>query len=295
MKKLTVKEFNERFPNDDVCLNYMFNLKYGAETICECCKEKFNYTRVKGRRAYQCSNCSNQVYPTANTIFHQSTTPPTYWFLAIYLHSVCKNGVAAKELERTLNVCYKTALRMAHLIKGLMTFDRVDKLTGEIIIDESYLGGLQQFMHADKRKKLKKGSSYVNKIGVVGMINKEGTEIRTEIVQSGEVKAPNLTRILKENIEADSTIVTDGFQGYVRVKHNFEKHEVINHMKSEYARDGFSTNRIENYWSCLKRQIKGTHIAVSPKHLSKYVNENSFRYVNRDNQDKLFDIILNRA
>jgi transposase len=90
-------------------------------------------------------------------------------------------------------------------------------------------------------------------------------------------------------------VVTDGFGAYKKLKVSFADHKVINHSEGYYVWEGHSTNRIENYWSTLKRMIKGTHISVSRKHLPKYIAENSFRYVNRHQPEKMFDFILSRV
>lgn len=291
MSKLTIQQFRDRFPNDDACLDHIFNLKYAVHQKCEGCKAPFNYKRVKDRKAYQCSKCSHQVYPMADTIFFKSTTPLTYWFYAIYLHSVCKNGVAAKELERQLSVCYKTALRMAHQIKILMSEKNIEIFTGETIIDESYVGGLASNKHISKRGEVKSG--YSGKTAVFGIINKEGTKAYTKVMPVTDINGAVLKPLIRSLVETGSTIVTDYFGGYEHLHRNYT-HIRVNHSSNEYVRDGHSTNRCENWWSSIKRQLKGTHISVSVKHLSKYISENSFRYINRNNQEQMFDLILNR-
>jgi len=294
MKKLTVAEFNKRFPDSEACLEYLFKLGYGNCKSCPECKKAFNYKKVKGRQAYQCSNCSNQIYPTAGTIFHQSTTPLNYWFTAIYMFTTTRNGVAAKELERQLNICYKTALRMAHQIKKLMMDTDTKRLRGEIMVDETYLGMLGKNMHADvkKEKNIKQGST--NKIGVIGMIEKNG-RIITKVLGEETSENDSLHSIVKDNVHRESIIVSDAHSGYTKAKDSFKGHIVVDHTKGEYSKNGYSTNKIENYWSTLKRMIKGTHIHVSKKHLAKYVAENSFRYMNRNQPDRMFDLILNRV
>ena len=149
---------------------------------CPSCNAKANYQMVKDRRSYQCSVCANQVYPTAGTVFEKTTTPLTYWFYTIYLYTTTRNGVAAKELKRQLSVCYKTALRMAHQIKILMMDNNTDKLCWEIIMDESFIGGLPKNMHHDRRAKIKKVMhSSLNKTIVWGMLEKkDGGKVVTQ-------------------------------------------------------------------------------------------------------------------
>lgn len=121
--KYTIKEFQEQFPNDDVCLNYIFESKYGKDYPCPICG-KGKFYRIKKRKCYACANCGHQLHPTAGTIFHKSETKLTKWFFAIFLFSQSKNGVSAKEIERHLGVTYKTAWRIAKQIRLLMSEDK---------------------------------------------------------------------------------------------------------------------------------------------------------------------------
>lgn len=114
--KYTISQFNKDFPDDNACLNYIFNARFGGLKCPNCGKKAFY--RVKGRKSFACS-CGYQINPTANTIFHKSDTNLKNWFFAIYLFSASKNGVSAKELQRHLGTTYKTAWRISHKIRRL--------------------------------------------------------------------------------------------------------------------------------------------------------------------------------
>lgn len=289
--KFTIKQFRERFPNDDACLDYLLHKRYGHSGCPYCAIDK-KLQRVKNRRCYQCPTCTYQVYPTAGTIFEKTTTPLTYWFFAIFLYSTTRNGVAAKELERVLGVCYKTALRMAHQIRTLMLDTSDKKLYGEVMMDESYLGGKITNKHAGVRKEMnKKGTGYVHKTAVFGMMEKDG-RVLTRVVFDDKVDGSILKPIIREKVDTLSVIVTDGFGGYKDLHKEFKAHIIVNHQANEFVKDGYSTNPMENYWSHLKRMIKGTHITVSRRHLYKYIAEHSFRYVHRKDPNTMFDKIL---
>ena len=118
--KYTIKQFQAEFPNDDVCLEYIFQQRFGKGFECPKCKKVDSYYRVKKRKSYACSWCANQVYPTKGTIFEKSDTPLTLWFFAIFLMAQAANGVSAKELQRHLGVTYKTAWRIGKQIRMLM-------------------------------------------------------------------------------------------------------------------------------------------------------------------------------
>lgn len=150
MNKYTIKQFRSDYPNDDACLDKIFLLRFSNLVYPKCENDK-PFAWVKNRRSYQSPRCSFQVYPTKGTIFDKTTTPLIYWFQAIFLQTTTRNGVAAKELERQLNICYKTALRMAHQIKILMANKNVESFTGVIMADESFIGGLNKNRHNDKR------------------------------------------------------------------------------------------------------------------------------------------------
>jgi len=292
MKRFTITEFRAMYPNDDACLDKIFKLRFG-NLICPKCESDKPFTRVKNRRSYQCPCCGFQVYPTKDTVFEKTTTPLIYWFFAIYLQTTTRNGVAAKELERQLNVCYKTALRMAHQIKILMSDFAPFKLSGVIQADDCFIGGLSKNRHVDKRIANSQGRSLKDKIPVFGMVDMIGKNLIAKVVS--DTSRLTITPIIRDNIHPYySVLVTDEWWAY-RPMGNEMPHVIINHTENEYVRGGFDTNRIEGFWSQLKRTIKGTHIHVSRKHLQKYVDEVSFRYMHRNRQDEMFETILSQV
>jgi transposase len=115
--KYTIEQFRKDYPNDAVCLDKIFKLRYGKLECCpKCAVTPAVFRRIATRRSYQCRDCYHQLYPTAGTVFEKTRTPLTYWFYAMYMMSVTRNGVSAKELQRCLGVTYKCAWRMANVI-----------------------------------------------------------------------------------------------------------------------------------------------------------------------------------
>ncbi|MBS1917464.1 MAG: IS1595 family transposase [Bacteroidetes bacterium] len=291
MNKYTIDQFRKDYPNNDACLDKLFKLRY-TNLVCPKCDNDKPFTRVKDRMSYQCPCCGFQLYPMQGTIFQKSTTPLTHWFYAIYLQTTTRNGVAAKELERQLSVSYPTALRMAHQIKRLMANEKIDKLTGVVEIDESYVG--MKIANMTKKKRAEYAQSGFtkadNKTGIMGFVSRDG-KIKTEVMHGGK----SFKERVRNNVSKDAIIVTDSHGGYEGLSIEYFKHEVINHFANEYKRGEWHTNTVEGFWSQLKRTIKGTHIHVSAKYLQLYSDEVGFRYMNRDKQEIMFETILSHV
>ncbi|MCX6727240.1 MAG: IS1595 family transposase [Candidatus Saccharibacteria bacterium] len=266
--RYTIDTFHQEFPNDDACLEYMFQKRYGHLEYCPKCAVQTKFYRIKARKYYKCPHCAFELYPLANTIFHKSATPLTKWFYAIYLFGVGKNGVSAMELERHLGVTYKTAWRMAKQIRFMMQ-QNGGKLSGIIEADETYVGG-----------KSRLETKFQNKTAVVGIVEKQKGVGQVKAIATKQADATVTLPFLKANIEPGSTLQTDESRIYSRVKRDFT-HSFVTHSKLEYVRAGVHTNTIEGFWGQLKRSLDGTYHCVSPKYLQLYVNEFVYRYNHR--------------
>jgi len=231
MKTYSFQQFLKEYPNDDICLDKIFNNYYGELKACPSCGViGSKFYRLKGRKAYSCEFCRYQIHPLAGTIFHKSDTLLTKWLYAIYLFSVSKNGVSALELQRHLSVTYKTAWRIGKKIRDLMSQNQ-DKLSGIIEIDETYYGG-----------KHKEQGKYDNKTSIIGMTERKGlAKARIDYADATSTKY-----FLQAYAAADSTIYTDDSRIYSHVKRHFE-HESVNHSLKQYVRGEVHTNSIEGF------------------------------------------------
>lgn len=278
--KYTIKEFNKQFPDDDTCLDFFFKKRYGKNHTCSSCKKKNSFYRVSTRKCYTCSWCGYQISPTANTIFHKSSTSLKNWFYAIYLFSVSKNGVSGKELQRHLGVTYKTAWRMAKQIRQL--FNTTQDLLGNIVeSDETYVGG---------KSKGKRGRGADKKTPIVGVVERQGHVI-AKVTQN--TKSSSVMPLINKNVKKNTLVITDEYLSYNKVSKNGYSHQTINHSKKQYVDGDIHTNTIEGFWSQLKRSINGTYHAVSPKYLQQYVNEFSYRYNLRNVSGHIFSVMMN--
>jgi predicted RNA-binding Zn-ribbon protein involved in translation (DUF1610 family)/transposase-like protein len=284
MTKYTFKEFQAEFPNDESCLERLMNVNYGGtEITCPACgtlKAKFHPMHT--RKAYACQECGHHVYPCAGTIFHKSSTKLTKWFHAMYLMTSTRNGVAAKEIERQLGVTYKTAWRMAHELRKLMSSaDHGGPLSGHVEIDETRVGGYQR---NDVRRK--KGS---NKTVVFGIVERDGGKIKSGPVP--DVSQFTLEPIVRENVMPGTIISADEWDSYNDLKYGFKLGRV-NHSKKEWKVGIHHTNTIEGHWSHFKKAIKSTHIHISGKHMWKYVGEFNYRRNYRLSHTMMFNRLV---
>lgn len=260
--RYTLKDFKTEYPDDKACLLAVLENRYG--NTCPCCGViGVKWHPVTGRKSFVCSECDRFISPLADTIFRKSETSLWNWFYAIFQFSVSKNGVSAKELERTLGVTYKTAWRMCKQIRLLMEQDS-EPLDGEIEVDETYIGGSRKLAH-----------KFDNKSVVFGMVERDG-RAKTAHVKSNGVRV--LIPAIQDGVALTAQIYSDEWRSYKRLPKLGYTHTTVNHSALEYVRGSAHTNTIEGFWSQLKRSIDGTYHAVSPKYLQSYLNEFTFRY-----------------
>ena len=271
MKPATVRQFFEKFPNDDACLAHLFEVRFGQGHVCPKCGREARWYPLRSERAFSCGWCGHHIHPTVGTLFEASRTPLQLWFYAIFLFTTTRNGVAAKELQRQLGVTYKCAWRMGHKIREHMALvDGDGVLGGQVEVDETFIGGYRRGGQGGKGKAI-----------VMGMLEKGG-DVVTEVIPDRTSKS--LMKHIRDHVEPGSEIHTDEHKGYTPLDRtdDYERLTVV-HAREEYVGDlGETTNSVEGFFSQLKRTISGTHISVSRKHLSKYAKECEFRFNRRD-------------
>lgn len=282
-KPPTRRDFDKRFPDDNACLEHLKITRYGARLHCEsakCAGREATYYRAKARRSYACEHCGTQIYPTAGTPFHASRTSLKDWFFVMFLFCASRNGVAAKEVQRQIGVTYKTAWRMCHMIRQYMGFVDGDYPvggggSGGVEIDETFIGGRDKQGEDDKHI-------------VWGAIERGGDLITRQIpVRDGWW----IHRLMGAWVKPGTRMMTDEASFYRHAPDEFNI-QSVNHSKKEWARGDVHTNNIEAFWNILKRGINGTYIAVSARHLQKYLWEFEYRYNQRRSPHLMLETLL---
>jgi len=150
-KPVTTAQFFRIYPDDETCLQHLFDVRFGQGFECPSCERDSNWYRIKAERAYSCQWCGHHLHPTVGTPFEKTRTPLQLWFYAIHLFTTTRHGVSGKELQRQLGVTYKTAWRMAKLIREHMAdVDGEAPIGGEgtnVEIDETLVGGVKRGTH----------------------------------------------------------------------------------------------------------------------------------------------------
>jgi transposase-like protein len=281
MIKYSLKKFDKEFSTDSECLDWLFNYRFPNGVTCGKCAKVTKHYKVTNRPCYECEICGNQVYPMVGTIFEKSTTPLRTWFHAMWLMANTRCGISAKQLERETGVTYKTAWRMFKQIRTLLDENR-GIFSGEIEADETYIGGRHQG---------KRGRGASGKTIVAGEVERKG-DVSARVVPN--VKANTLLPMIVEKTELNSILYTDEMPSYNKLEKLGFNHQVIPHNEKVYVMGDIHTNTIDGFWALVKGGLKGVYHHVSPDYLQTYVNEYSFRYNHRKDENPMFKTFLNR-
>lgn len=270
------------FDDPQLCIDFVATLRWGnGEPVCQHCGEVGAYF-LASRKIYKCKKCRKQFSVKMGTIFEESAVSLDKWLIAIWHIANCKNGISSYELGKNIGVTQRTAWFMNHRIRTAMSVGSIEKLSGTVECDETWIGGDGKNMHHKEkvRRGVKKGTPK-HKIPVLGMLERKG-KVKAQIIE--KIRISHLGPIIDANVERGTNLMTDQATPYELLS-NLYIHEAINHSV-EYVRGNIHTNGIENFWSLLKRTIKGTYVSVSPEHLQKYIEEQVFRYNERKGTDQ---------
>ena len=282
----TLIEAVRYFADPDVALAHMVELRWPRGVHCPTCG-RTDVRFLATRRIWECKekHSKRQFSAKVGTIFEDSALSLDKWFVAIWMVANCKNGISSYEMARALGITQKSAWHMNHRIRLAMKLGTIEKMGGEVEADETYVGGLAKNMHAHKRERVVLGTGGAGKAVVMGIIQR-GTDGRTSTVRAKVIESPDsktLQAEIRDNVEARSAVYTDGWAAYRGLGKDFV-HATVDHAV-EYVRGRVHTNGVENFWSLLKRSIKGTYISVEPFHLGRYIDEQAFRFNERKGVD----------
>jgi transposase-like protein len=279
----TLREAIVFFADQGNCLAYLIakRTEWKDGVICPRCGSK-SVSFLKNQMRWQCSarHPQRQFSIKVGTIMEDSPIGLDKWLPAIWMLQNCKNGISSCEIARALGVTQKTAWFLLHRIRLAQQGKQGGKLSGEVEVDETFIGGKSRNMHKERRERVITGTGGKDKTVVMGMIERGG-QVRAMVVEGRKKK--ELQKNIREHVEAGAAIFSDELKSYDGLQADYQ-HAVINHAV-EYVNGNVHTNGMENFWSLLKRGLHGTYISVEPYHLFRYIDEQACRFNNRSMDD----------
>jgi transposase-like protein len=271
------------FADPDNCLSYVVARRWPEGVGCPTCGRK-DVRFLAKRRCWECraKHPHKQFSVKTGTIFEDSPLGLDKWLPAIWIIANCKNGVSSYEIHRDLGVTQKTAWFMLHRIREAM-IDNDGQLSGPVESDEAYVGGKATSSDINPETgKLMPTGPQENKTIVMGIVERKG---RARAFVIDNTTRATLHGKIKANVAEGSQIYTDANTSYKKMERLGKyTHFVINH-EVQYVKGHIHTNHVENFWTLLKRSIRGTYICPRPKHVQRYVEEQIFRFNLCDTND----------
>jgi transposase-like protein len=287
----TLQEAILYFADADNCLNYLAARRWPNGVVCPTCG-RTDVAFVPARRVWQCKtrHPKAQFSIKVGTIFEDSPISLDKWLLAMWMVANCKNGVSSYEISRATGISQKSTWFMLQRIRlALQDRNSGGKLSGEVEVDETFIGGKARNMHKHVKARRITGPGDKDKTAVMGILERGG-KVRTAVVPNRKKHA--LQSEIRKNVEPGSAVYTDFLLSYDGLEADFY-HRAIDHA-IEYVRGNVHTNGLENFWSLLKRTVGGTYVSVEPFHLFRYVDEQAFRFNTRKdmNDGERFDLAV---
>jgi transposase-like protein len=282
----TLREAILLYQNEQVCIDTVAEMRWekGQPECPDGCIAEAPYY-LKTQKRWKCRHCRRQFSVKVGTIFEDSPISLTKWLPALWLICNCKNGISSHELARDLGVTQKSAWFMLQRLRLALVSGVAGKMGtegGPVEVDETFVGGNQKNMHKAKKVQYQKHGGSHGKTVVMGMLERDTRRVRAKVIP--DVSRETLQTEILNALAYKSTVYTDGWASYDKLTAENFIHETVTHV-GEYVRGNVHTQGIENFWSLLKRGLKGTYVAVEPFHLDRYVAEQVFRYNNRATKD----------
>ncbi len=282
----TLSEAIKFFDDPVNCREYMVARRWAGGVVCPHCGSK-NVVFYEKYNRWHCreKHHAPQFTLKTGTIFEDSPIPLGKWLTAMWMIVNCKNGVSSHEIHRAIGVTQKSAWFMLHRIREALrpaAYGKRTKLGGpenEVEVDESFVGPKPKNMHKGRKLRYNQQRTEMGYGGtaIQGILDRDERQVRAHIVPN--LKRETLQTQVLKNVKYGSAVYTDEAVAYDKLFSRYV-HDVVNHAET-YVKGRVHTNGLENFWSLLKRNLRGTYVAVEPFHLDRYLDEQVFRYNNR--------------
>jgi transposase-like protein len=287
----TLQEAIIYFAEFENCKNFVVNQLRWTDGVVKCprCNSEKVFW-IEKERVWKCYGKHDHAKFSmkTGTVMEESAIPVDKWLVALWMIVNCKNGISSAETARALGVSQKSAWFMNHRIRMAVHEGSFEKLSGHVEADETFIGGKARNMHIAQRRRRITGTGTKDKTAVMGVLQrgKDGkSRVRTSVLENRKKKS--IHSEVRKHVEAGSALYTDFLLSYDGLEGQYA-HKVVDHAV-EYVNGNVHTNGLENYWALLKRTISGTYVSVEPFHLFRYLDEQAYRFNNRDKELNDFD------
>jgi transposase-like protein len=298
-KPKTLRDAVRYFENEQTCIDTVAKLRWPDGPVCPKCGHGEHYYLATQKR-WKCKKCAKQFSVKVGTIFEDSPIALDKWLIALWMLVNCRNGISSYEVGRALGITQKSAWFVLHRLRLALQTKSLVKLGGpgsEVEVDETFIGGKARNMHPRvHHRRIVQGGPH-DKAIVMGILERGG-EVRANVLANR--RKPLIQKQVKDNVTPMSMLLTDRLQSYEGLIRHYA-HYMVDHAE-RYVDGKVHTNGLENFWSLLKRGLKGTYVAIEPFHLFRYLDEQVFRYNNRKNRlgrklkdGERFDIALSQV
>lgn len=290
------QEFLNRFQSEEDCWDYLFAARWPEGFHCPKCDCSKYY--LNNRKVAECNKCGHQLSVTAGTIFHGTRKPLLLWFHVMWWVAAQKTGVSASNFKDFMGFgSYETAWAWLHKLRRAMVRPGRERLSGEVEVDETFIGGKESGKKEDGTGKTGRGRLEKSLVVVATeCIGKQIGRVRFKCIDSAS--SDNLVKFVEENIQFGSTVITDGWRGYNSLADSKNYTHVIKSISGSGQEAHELLPHVHMVDSLLKRWINGTHQGrISSKHLEYYLDEYAFRFNRKlsNHRGKVFYRLVQQA
>ena len=283
----TLHEAIKYFASGSNAFDFMKSIRWPDGVVkCPACGST-DVSFLSTRQLWKCKHAHDkrQFSVKVGTVLEDSPISLEKWLCAFWLIANAKNGISSYELHRSIGVTQKTGWFMLHRIRLAMQDGSIEKMKGRVEADETFIGAKARNLHADKRAYMVASSKTVGKTAVLGLLERNTAEkssrVRLKVIPN--VRRSTIDPEVRQHVEKGAEVFTDNLASYQKLEDEYV-HQVIDHAEC-YAKGHVHTNGLENFWSLLKRGIKGTYVSIEPFHLFRYLDEQAFRFNERKDND----------